>query len=61
MRIYKQILTRISVLHNKGIIHRDIKPENFVIGKYEKINFIYLIDFGLSKFYKDNGEHIPMI
>lgn len=54
-------MTRLSILHSKNIIHRDIKPENFVIGKYEKINFIYMIDFGLSKYYKDEGIHIPMI
>lgn len=37
-----------------------MKPENFLIGRRDKRFFIYLIDFGLSKSYKDcNGNHIP--
>lgn len=56
-----QMLTRIEFIHEKGYIHRDIKPENFVIGVNEKTNIIHIIDFGLSKRYKDksSGQHIP--
>ncbi len=56
-----QILNRIENLHKYHYIHRDIKPENFVIGTGDKSNIIYLIDFGLSKRYKDKatGQHIP--
>ena len=56
-----QILTRIEYIHEKGFLHRDIKPENFVIGLNEKSNMVYLIDYGLSKRYKDknSGQHIP--
>ena len=56
-----QILTRIEYIHEKGFLHRDIKPENFVIGLNEKSNLVYLIDYGLSKRYKDknSGQHIP--
>lgn len=54
-----QILERIEVLHQKNFIHRDIKPENFVIGSGENYKTIYLIDFGLSKAYIENSEHIP--
>ena len=46
------------------IIHRDIKPENFVIGNYDdnSLNTLFLIDFGLSKYFIDkNKEHIPFI
>ncbi len=50
-----------SEFHNKNLIHRDIKPENFVIGN-EHLGTIYLIDFGLSKYYKDGtGKHIPPV
>lgn len=38
-----------------------MKPENIVIG-YEDIDILYLIDFGLAKYFRDtNGNHIPMM
>ena len=56
-----QILNRIENLHKHYYLHRDIKPENFLIGMKEKANIIYLIDFGLSKRYKNpkTHQHIP--
>ena len=56
-----QMINRIENLHKNNYIHRDIKPENFVIGTEEKSNVIYMIDFGLSKRYKNakNHQHIP--
>jgi serine/threonine protein kinase len=55
-----QMIQRIQDLHNKNYIHRDIKPENFLIGIEDNSNTVYLIDFGLSKKYKDSKtmEHI---
>ena len=55
------MLSRIEFVHEKGFLHRDIKPENFVIGLGQKSNLIHIIDFGLSKRYKDKttGQHIP--
>ncbi|CAD8097773.1 unnamed protein product [Paramecium sonneborni] len=61
LRIGLQLLERIEQLHIKNLIHRDLKPENIVIG-WQDIDVVYLIDFGLSKYYKDNhGNHIPMV
>jgi serine/threonine protein kinase len=56
-----QMIQRIELMHEKGFIHRDIKPENFVIGLNEKSHTVYIIDFGLSRRYKDKntGQHIP--
>ncbi len=56
-----QMLNRIEYIHKHHYLHRDIKPENFCIGTEEKTNVIYLMDYGLSKRYKNskNFQHIP--
>ena len=60
--ISNQTISRLEYIHNKNIIHRDIKPENFLIGINNNKNILYLIDYGLSKKYKNKkGFHIPYI
>ena len=61
LMITDQIVQRIEFMHSKNLLHRDIKPANFLIGRGNKQNIIYAIDFGLSKKYKDSktGLHIP--
>ena len=55
--IGRQLLERIEIIHKKEIIHRDLKPDNIVMDKENK-GKISIIDFGLSKKYKNNKKHI---
>lgn len=55
-----QLLTILESIHNRGVVHRDLKPENILMGKNEKHNQCFIVDFGISKIYRDNnGIHIP--
>lgn len=56
-----QMLQRIEYVHSKSYIHRDIKPENFLMGLGKKTHIVHIIDFGLSKKYRDPKtlQHIP--
>ena len=56
--IIQQMINRVEFIHSRFYIHRDIKPSNFLIGKKEKKNIIYIIDFGLAKRYRDPKTHM---
>lgn len=45
------ICTALSVLHSLGIIHRDITPSNIILGSN---GVCYIIDFGISRYTKEN-------
>lgn len=52
-----QLITRIEHIHAKSYIHRDIKPENFLMGLDKRRDQVNVIDFGLSKKYRDPQTH----
>ena len=56
-----QMLDRLEYVHGKSLIHRDLKPDNFLIGLGRNQSLIHIIDFGLSKKYRNprTHEHIP--
>jgi len=55
-----QLLNILETIHNKGVVHQDLKPGNILMGKGDKHNQCFIVDFGLSKVYRDsNGTHIP--
>lgn len=56
LMVAEQMLERVELMHSRHLIHRDIKLENFVThGRHDGCdnkNYIYCIDFGLSKQYR---------
>ena len=54
-----QMIDRFEFIHSRDYIHRDIKPENMMMGTGMHCNDLYIIDFGLSKRFRRNGQHIP--
>lgn len=53
------IVNILEKIHQTNFIHRDIKPSNFLVGHNDKKR-LYVTDFGLSKEYIKNNQHIPI-
>ena len=51
--ILKEVGSAIHYMHSHKMLHLDLKPKNVMLDKEGKS---FLIDFGLSKQYTDNGE-----
>jgi len=54
-------LRHLQYIHSHNFIHRDLKPSNIVMGVNKNVNLVYIIDFGLSKQFRDpdTRTHIP--
>ena len=61
LMIADQAISRIEYMHSKSYIHCDIKSDNFLMGIDRKESDLYIIDYGLSKRYRDpeTMKHIP--
>ena len=51
----KQMLAGVRYIHSKGILYRDLKLDNFLFSSKDPDSELKMIDFGLSKHFK-NGE-----
>ncbi|KAH7930288.1 kinase-like protein [Leucogyrophana mollusca] len=58
-----QLISRLSTIHERGLLHRDIHPGNCLVGLPPNEGTVYLIDFAFSGRYKDprTDEHIPYL
>lgn len=53
--ITDQLFQTIRRIHNKSVVHRDLKPENLMFHQKS----IYIVDFGISKLFRDtNLKHM---
>ena len=57
-----QMLQILEHIHQRSFLHRDVKPENFIMGIGPNSKFLYMIDFGFAKTYRDPTTlaHHPM-
>lgn len=58
LMLVDQMISCVEFIHNKSFIHRDIKPDNFVMGLGQNSTQVFIIDYGLSKKYRDQHTHV---
>ncbi|CAK75813.1 unnamed protein product (macronuclear) [Paramecium tetraurelia] len=56
--IMQQLFSAINYLHSMGIAHRDLKPENILFASKDKDAPIKVIDFGLSKKFRNINQKL---
>ncbi|MEO8551080.1 MAG: serine/threonine-protein kinase, partial [Kofleriaceae bacterium] len=56
LRIAQQAASALGAAHAKGIVHRDIKPENLFLLQRNNLDFVKVVDFGISKSLRASTE-----
>lgn len=59
-RIIEHVLEPIEHLHQESLIHCDIKPRNIVVGQDKGCDRVFLIDFGLARYYRHPRTQKPV-
>ncbi|XP_063697247.1 serine/threonine-protein kinase grp [Culicoides brevitarsis] len=52
-RYFRQLLSGVEYLHEKGIAHRDLKPENLLLDEHDNIK---ISDFGMATMFRMKGR-----
>lgn len=54
--IFSQLMSAVNYCHGQGICHRDLKPENLLLLNSKDDSPLKVIDFGLSKIFKEEDH-----
>jgi serine/threonine-protein kinase len=60
LSILRQVCSALSAAHAKGIVHRDVKPENIYLVRRGDVDFVKVVDFGVSKAVHSREEGVDL-